>query len=184
MSTGLEQYGQCSGHWYESSATSVYGLGAGIDHQSLLRHAAEQLAHVVGYVGAAVALRQRGGDVADRALAVAKLEHLRRRRVQADGALGDEQHVLLAHVVVLQPGAVHEPGPVHAGACGCVSPRSIASSWAQSTSVLKRSAATARSCCSRVPQRSTTRRSASSASRGASRSRSRKYCSPAGSIQG
>src|SRR3954447_11214044 len=160
MSTGLEQYGQCSGHWYESSATSEYGLGAGIDHQSLLRHAAEQLTHVVGHVGAAVALRQRGGDVADRALAVAELEHLRGRRVQPDRPLGDEQHVLLANVVVLEPGAVHEAGPVHAAACGCVSPRSIASSWAQSTSPLNFSAATARCCCSRVTQRSTTSRSA------------------------
>ena len=43
---------------------------------------------------------------------------------------------------------------------GCVSPRSIASSWAQSTSVLNLRAATARSCCSLVRQRSTTSRSA------------------------
>ena len=110
-----------------------------------------------------------------RALPVAKLQHRRRGRVEPHGALRHEQHVLLAHVVVLQARAGDEAGAGQAsGPGGCVSPRSIASSWAHSISVLKRSAATAASCCSRVRQRSTVRSSAYWASRGACTSRARK----------
>ena len=116
-----------------------------IDHQSSRRHAVEQLAHVVAHVGAAVALRQRAGDVVERALAVAQLEHLGGGGVEPHRALGDEQQVLLAHVVVAQPRAGDQARARHALApAGCVSPRSIASSCAHSISVLKRSAATAR----------------------------------------
>src|SRR5688572_10951247 len=51
ISSGFEQYGQCSGHWYESSAISVAGLG-GIDHEPSLRHGVDQLEDVVAEVGA------------------------------------------------------------------------------------------------------------------------------------
>src|SRR5262245_48326897 len=179
MSSGFEQYGQCSGHWYESSAISVDGL-VSIDDESLLRQGFHEFHDVVSDVGALVALRQRADDVVERALAVAQLEHLRGGRVEPHGAFGDEQHVLLPHVVVAQPCAGDQARPRH----GCVSPRSIASSCAHSTSVLKRSAATAASSCSGVVQRSTVRSSAYCASRGACTSRVRKYSRPAGSIQG
>src|SRR4051794_5416148 len=177
MSTGFEQYGQCSGHWYESSAISVDGLD-GIDHhEPLLCHRLHQFAHVVAHIGALVARRERAGDGFERALTVAQREHLRRGRVEPHDALGDQQHVLFTHVVVLQPRAGHQAGNTH----GWVSPRSMASSCAHSTSVLKRRAATAASCCSGVRQRSTHRSSAYCASRGASTRRERKYSSPAGS---
>ena len=119
-----------------------------------------QLAHVVGHIRARVALRERRRDVVQRAPAVAQLEHVDRGLVQAHGALRDEQQMLAAHVVVLEADAVDEPGAVHGATGGCVSPRSIASSCAHSTSVLNLSAATARSCCSGVRQRSTTSPSA------------------------
>src|SRR6478609_6121307 len=119
---------------------SVEGLGGAIDHESLLRHGVDEVA---------------------RALAVAELEHLRGREVEQHGALGNEQEVLLADLVVAQARAGGQARARHAAAPrGCVSPRSMASSWAHSISVLKRSAATAASCCSGVRQRSTVRSSA------------------------
>src|SRR3954471_17892310 len=146
MWSGFEQYGQCNGHWYESSATSVDGLG-GIDHESSLGHGADQFDDVVADVGAVVARGDRADDVVERPLAVAQAEHLRRGGVQPHDALGDQQEVLLADVVVAQTRAGDQPGTRHAaGPAGCVSPRSIASSCAHSTSVLKRNAATAASC--------------------------------------
>src|SRR6188472_122849 len=183
MFSGVEQYGQCSGHWEESSAISVDGLGGCIDHESSLRHGVEQLVNVVAKVGAVVARRQQADDVVDGALPVAQLEHFDRGRIEPHDAFGDQQHVLLAHVVVAKSCAGGEAGTRHAaGSGGCVSPRSMASSCAHSTSVLKRSAATAASCCSPVRQRSTVRSSAYCAWRGACTSRVRKYSSPAGSI--
>src|SRR3954453_717472 len=136
MATGVEQYGQCSGQREEASATSVYGLGGGIDHQPVLDHPADELADVVADVRPGVALSERGGDLVQRAVAVAQLEHARRRLIQAHRALRDQQEVLLAHVVVAQAGAGGEPRAVPAGTCGWVSPRSMASSCAHSTSVL------------------------------------------------
>src|SRR6478752_105781 len=187
MSVGFEQYGQCSGHWYESSAISVLGLGGCIDHQSLLRHRLDEPSHVVAEIGAVVALAERADDGVERAFPVAQLEDLRRCAIEPHDALGDQQLVLLADLVVLQPCARGEPGASHASWAGeiesCVSPCAIASSCAHSTSVLKRSAATAASWCSRVRQRSTVRSSAYCASRGACTSRARKYSSPDGSIQ-
>src|SRR5215213_5797553 len=183
MSTGLEQYGQRRGQRYDSSATSVYGLGGGIGHEPPLAHRVHQLPHVLPHARADVARRQHRRDLLERP-PVAQFEDLRRRLVQTDRALRNQEHVLAAHVVVLEAGAVHEARAPHAAASGCVAPCSIASSCAQSTSVLNLSAATARSCCSRVTQRSTTSPSAYSASRGACTSRSRKYSRPARSIHG
>src|SRR4051794_30508932 len=161
MSSGFEQYGQCSGHWYESSAISVNGLRGGIHHQPSLSQGADQLVDVVANIGPVVAGAERVGDLVQRPLAVAQLEDLHRGGVEPHGALGNEQEVLLAHPVVPKPCAGHETRASH-GSCpgGWVSPRSIASSCAHSTSVLKRSAATAAVCRSRVPQRSTVRSSA------------------------
>src|SRR5918995_4014553 len=125
MSTGFEQYGQCSGHWYESSAISVAGLGA-IDHEPSLRHGVDQLEDVVADVGALVARGQRADDVVERALAVAQLEHLGRAGIQPHGTLGDQQHVLLAHLVVPQPRAGDEAAARYAtGSRNCGSPPSI-----------------------------------------------------------
>src|ERR1700759_434274 len=163
------------------------GLLAGIDDQSSLRQRRYELLHVAAHVGPAVALRQGAGDLFNRALAVAQLQHRHRRGIEAHGALRNEQHVLLTHLVVAQPGAGGQTRVSHCGAPGpggWLSPRSMASSWAHRSSVLNRSAATADSCCSRVTQRSTTRSSAYWASRGALTSRVRKYSSPAGSIHG
>jgi hypothetical protein len=84
----------------------------------VLDHATEQLAHVVGDVRAVVALGQRAGDLLERAPAVAQLEHVRRRLVQAHGSLRNQQEVLLAHVVVLKARAVNQAGAVHAAASG------------------------------------------------------------------
>src|SRR5918998_5210452 len=160
---------------------SVDGLGGGIDNEPSLHHGVDELEHVVADVGARVAGGERADDVVERSLAVTESEHVRRGGVEPHSTLGDEQQVLLAHVVVAQPRAGGQAGTRHAtGPGGCVSPRSIASSCAHSTSVLKRRAATAASCCSRVLQCSTVRSSAYCASRGACASRLRKYSSPAG----
>src|SRR5919202_4069499 len=129
---------------------SVEGLG-GIDHESSLRHRVDQLEDVVADISALVARGERADDVVERSLAVAQLEHLRRRGIQPHGALWDQQEVLLAHLVVAQSRAGDQAGTRHAtGPGGCESPCSMASSCAHSTSVLNRSAATAASCCSLV----------------------------------
>src|SRR5262249_35006583 len=161
------------------AALSGPALLGGIDHEPPLLHRRDQLGDVVAQVGAVVALRERLHDVVERARAVAQLEHLGRGGVELYDAFGDQQLVLLAHVVVAQPRTGDQVRTRHAG---CVSPRSIASSCAHSISVLKRSAATAASCCSGVVQRSTVRSSAYCASRGACTSRERKEASPAGAI--
>src|SRR5512132_3995162 len=162
---------------------SVDGLRSCIDHESSLSHGVDQLLNVVVEIRTVVACGERTDDVVERALPVAQLEHLRRGGIEPHGTLGDQQHVLLAHLVIPKPRAGGEAGTRHAaGPGGCVSPCSMASSCAHSISVLKRSAATAASCCSRVRQRSTVRSSAYCASRGACTSRVRKYSSPAGSI--
>src|SRR5215204_1313865 len=123
MSSGFEQYGQWSGHWYESSAISVAGLSSCIDHESSLCQAVDQAFNVVAEIGALVARREGAGDFVDRALPVAQLEHRRRCGIEPHGTLGDEQHVLLAHLVVLQPRAGDEAGAGHAsGPGGWVSP--------------------------------------------------------------
>src|ERR1700727_364958 len=121
----------------------VNGLGAGVNQQPSLGHPVDQLPHVVTEVGAVVARAQDADDVVHRAFSVAQLEYLRRARVEAHGALGDEQQVLLAHVVVAQTRAGDKAGPRHDSippASGGVefweSPRSMASSCAHSTSVL------------------------------------------------
>src|ERR1700755_1311996 len=114
MLVGFEQYGQCSGHWYDSSAISVDGLGGGIYDQALVRHRLDEPSHVVAEIGAVVALRERTDDVIERALPVTPLEHLRRRGVEPPHALGHEQQVLLANVVVLQSRAGSEAWTSHA----------------------------------------------------------------------
>src|SRR3954471_15506356 len=118
MCRGLEQYGQCSGHWYDSSATSVDGLGGGIDHESFLGHGIEQFGDVVADVGPGVALREHGGDGVDRPLPVAQAEHLGGRRIEIHDALGDQQQVLLADVVVAQPRTDGQARVVHAASPG------------------------------------------------------------------
>src|SRR5450432_2217804 len=140
---------------------SVNGLGGGIDEESLLGHPVNQAAHVVAQIRALVALGENDDDLIERALPVAELEHLGGRRVEPHRPLGHEQHVLLADVVVAQARAGGQPGTGHASGVGEIepwlSPRSMASSCAHSSSVLKRSAATAASCWARVVQRSTVR---------------------------
>src|SRR5919197_5674142 len=159
------------------------GLASCIDHQPPLSHAVDQPLNVVAQIRALVARRESVDDLVEGALPVAQLEHRRRGGVEPHHALGDQEHVLLAHLVVVKPRAGDEAGSSHeSGPGGCVSPRSMASSCAHSSSVLKRSAATAASCCWRVRQRSTVRSSAYCTSRGACTSRARKYSSPAGSI--
>src|ERR687886_730426 len=95
MSSGFEQYGQCRGHRYDSSAISVDGLGC-IDHESSLRHRVDELENVVADVSSLVARGDCADDVVERALAVAQLEHLRRRRIQPHRTLWDQQYVLLS----------------------------------------------------------------------------------------
>ena len=122
-----------------------------IDHESSLGHALDQPLDVVAQVGALVALREGVDDVVEGALPVAQLEHLRRGVVEPHRTLGDQEQVLLAHLVVAKPRAGGETGTSHASCPGgWVSPRSMASSWAHSISVLKRRAATAASCCAGV----------------------------------
>src|ERR1700748_1515600 len=137
----------------------VKGLGGRIDHKSLLRHGLHQSPHVVADSRSVVSLAQETDDVIERTVSVTQPQYLRRRRIEANGAFGDEQQVLLAHLVIPQPCTGDEAGTGHAcsvgGVDGWESPRSMASSCAHSISVLKRSAATAASCCSRVAQRST-----------------------------
>src|SRR5205085_5725746 len=127
--------------------------------------------NVVSDIRPPVARGQSTDDIVERARTVAQLEHLRRGGIEPHDTLGDQQHMLLAHLVVLQSSADGQTGTRHTpGASGVESwvlPRSIASSCAHSISVLKRSAATAASCSSRVAQRATVRSSAYCASRGA-----------------
>src|SRR5204863_9320161 len=137
----------------------------------------------------AVASLQRRHHVGDRANAVAQLEDLRPRRIQRHQALRIEQHVPAAHVVVLEARlwveARHARAPCrrHTIVPGR-GPRSTESSRHHRTSHLNSSAATARACSCGARNRSVTRPSAYSASRGACVSRFLKYCSPAGSTHG
>src|SRR3954451_21879420 len=102
MCSGLEQYGQCSGHWYDSSAIRVDGLGGCIDHQSFLGQGGDELDDVVADVGAVVARGELGGDVVKRALSVAEAEHLGGGGIEPHDALRDQQQVLLADLVVAE----------------------------------------------------------------------------------
>src|ERR1700761_4907436 len=174
-----------------SSAAVSVGSGIGVDHQPALADPAEQFGDVVLDVGAVVALAQHRGDVVEGALAVAQLEHLDRGVVQHQRSLGEEEHGLVADFVVTEADAGGERRPGEYGghrdqpsAPGRVSPRSIASSCAQSRSVLKERAATARSWSARARQRSSVTSSAYWASRGASVSREGKYLSPGGAVPG
>src|SRR6201985_3991451 len=135
MSSGLEQYGQCSGHWYDSSAISVNGLGAGIDQQSSRRHPVDELAHVFGEIGVVVAGAEHADYFLERALAIAQFEHLRGSRIESHRPLGNQEQMLLADLVVAQSRAGGETRTSHSASglgetVSCVSPRSIASSCA------------------------------------------------------
>ena len=140
-------------------------VGARRRHRSTSPRSAiaiEQLAHVVRDVGAVVALR-RARRRCPRACARRRTARAPapRSRSGATAPSGIEEHVLARARRRTAGGAPStRRGRIMPSTSGRVSPRSIASSWAHSISVLNLSAATARSCCSRVTQRSTTSPSA------------------------
>src|SRR5580765_1638797 len=76
IESGFEQYGQWSGHLYESSAMRRSGLGVGIDDHSPVRELDEEVFDVVVDVGASEAGAELVRDVLDRAFPVAQLEDL------------------------------------------------------------------------------------------------------------
>jgi hypothetical protein len=71
MSIGFEQYGQWSGHRYDSSAISVDGLGSCIDHKSFPSQRVDEASNVVADIGPVVARGERDDDVVERAFSVA-----------------------------------------------------------------------------------------------------------------
>src|SRR5688500_13933104 len=100
-SSGLEQYGQCSGQRCVSSASRVVGLGD-IAHQLALRELPQVLEHVALHVRA-VFLAERGGYVGHRAPAVAEAEDLAGGVAQEERALRVEEHGAPAHRVEVHP---------------------------------------------------------------------------------
>src|ERR1700759_1702471 len=114
---------------------SVKGLGASIHQQSSLGHGVHQPPDVVADIRSAVTVREHADDVVDGPLAVTEAQHLRGVRIEPDGALGDEQQVLLAHLVVAQTCTGDKARAGHAsGPGGWESPRSMASNCAHSIS--------------------------------------------------
>src|SRR5262245_19119995 len=106
IESGFEQYGQWSGHLYDSSAMRRSGLGVGIDDHSPVRELDEEVLDVVVDVGAAEAGAELVRDVLDRALSVAQLEDHHGGVVQRDRALRKEHDVTVADLVEVQPEAV------------------------------------------------------------------------------
>src|SRR5580658_9750632 len=93
MASGFEQYGQCSGHRWVSSASSVVGRLAVTDELLL-----GELGQILGDIGgdvAVVALLENRRDLAERPAAVAEPENRRTRLVQQDRAFRVQQDGLL-----------------------------------------------------------------------------------------